>query len=254
MRATVIQAVKRAEKLVLDRIDNFGQVQTKSPKDFVTQVDKEAERLIVQTIQAQIPNAAFLGEEGGRQGEGEYLFVIDPLDATTNYIKNIPLFDISVAVYKNDQNILGVIACPKFGEVYVAEKGKGAYLNGERIQVSSTGDISQAVIAYNRSHHPPEILESSKRVLAAMLDQAASFRVFGTGGLDYCFLARGSFDACITPLAEPFHSAGYIIMEEAGAKVTDYDGNPHSLKSKTIIAANPTLYPQVFDLVKSSSL
>ncbi|MDI6721502.1 MAG: inositol monophosphatase family protein [Candidatus Aenigmarchaeota archaeon] len=81
------------------------------------------------------------------------------------------------------------------------------------------------------------------------MDQAATFRVFGTGGLDYCYLAKGSFDACITPLAEPFHSAGYIIMEEAGAVVTDYEGNPHSLGSRTIVAANPALHQKVLGLV-----
>lgn len=135
---------------------------------------------------------------------GKYLFVIDPLDATTNYIKGIPLFDISVAVYEHNRNILGVIACPQLGELYVAEKGLGAYLNGEKIQVSSTNDINRAIIGYNRSHHPPEIIQSSKKLLATVLEQAASFRVFGTGGLDYCFLARESLELVSHPLLNHF--------------------------------------------------
>ncbi len=250
LKEIVIEAVREAGSFALSRIGNYGEVRNKSPKDFLTEVDEEAERVIIQRIRQEFLDAGFYGEESGRQGQGRYLFVIDPIDATTNYIKGIPLFDISVAVYEGDENVLGVIACPRLEELYVAERGNGAYLNGQRIQVSDVSEIGRAIIGWNRSNHPPEILEPSKKVLAEILDHAATFRVFGTGGLDYCYLAKGSFDACITPLAEPFHSAGYVIMEEAGAKVTDYDGNPHSLESKTIVAANPRLHSQILDLVR----
>ena len=248
----VIKAVREAGDFALSRMGSFGEVRRKSPKDFLTEVDEAAERIIIGRIKEVFSDAGFYGEETGRQGSGRYLFVIDPIDATTNYIKGIPLFDISVAVYDGDENVLGVIACPKLNELYIAEKGAGAYLNENRIHVSNVVDLGQAVIGYNRSNHPPEIIESSKRVLANILDKAATFRVFGTGGLDYCYMAKGSFDACITPLAEPFHSAGYIIMEEAGAKVTDYRGKPHNLESKTIISANPILHPQVLELINQS--
>ncbi len=250
LKDIVTEAVREAGTFALSRIGNYGKVRNKSPKDFLTEVDEEAERVIIRIIKQEFPDAGFYGEESGRQGHGRYLFVIDPIDATTNYIKGIPLFDISVAVYENDQNVLGVIACPRLNELYVAEKGKGAYLNGQIIHVSDVSEIGRAIVGWNRSNHPPEILKPSIRVLSEILDKAATFRVFGTGGLDYCYLAKGSFDACITPLAEPFHSAGYVIMEEAGAKVTDYEGRPHSLESKTIVAANPILHPQVLDLVK----
>lgn len=246
----VIQAVRKAGDFALSKRGDFGKVRNKSPKDFLTEVDEKAERIIIEGIKEHFLDAGFYGEESGRQGSGKYLFVIDPIDATTNYIKGIPLFDISVAVYENGQNVLGVIACPRFDELYIAERRKGAYLNGQRIHVSDVSELRRAIVGWNRSNHPPEILESSKKVLAEIIEHAATFRVFGTGGLDYCYLAKGSFDACITPLAEPFHSAGYIIMEEAGAKVTDYEGRPPSLESKTIVSANPVLHPQILDLVK----
>jgi len=248
---TVIEAVIEAGGFALSHMGNFGDIESKSPKDFVTLVDKEAEKIIISRIKEKFPDSGFYGEETGRQGNGKYLFVIDPIDATTNYIKRIPLFDISVAVYQNDQNVLGVIACPMLDELYVAEKGNGAYLNGQRIHVSDVSELGRALVGWNRSNHTPEIIESSKKILAEILGRAATFRVFGTGGLDYCYMAKGSFDACITPLAEPFHSAGYIIMEEAGAKVTDYYGKPHSLESKTIVSANPDLHPQILDLVRA---
>src|SRR3989338_7970275 len=251
LKDIVTQAVSEAGSYALSRIGNFGEVRNKSPKDFLTEVDEGAERMIIDRIRKQVPGAGFYGEEFGRQGHGKYLFVIDPIDATTNYIKGIPLFDISVAVYEGNQSILGVIACPRLDELYVAERGSGACLNGQKIQVSDVTELNRAIVGRNRSNHPPEILESSKRMLSKILDTAATFRVFGTGGLDYCYLAKGSFDACITPLAEPFHSAGYIIMEEAGAKVTDYEGRPPSLESKTIVAANPRLHQQILNLVKA---
>ncbi|MEM4244994.1 MAG: inositol monophosphatase [Candidatus Nanoarchaeia archaeon] len=252
LKSVVTEAVKEAGNFVLKRIGNFGKIRIKSPKDFCTEVDEEAERIIVNRIKERFPEASFYGEENGRQGNGKYLFVIDPIDATTNYLKGIPLFDISVAVYYGDENILGVISCPKQGEVYIGEKGKGAYLNGKRIHVSDVPTLSQAVVGWNRSNHPTEMLEPLKKVLVEVLNHAATFRVLGTAGLDYCYLAKGSFDACITPIAEPFHSAGYIIMEEAGAIVTDYEGKKHSLNSETIIAANPKLHPQILELIKAA--
>ncbi len=250
LKDIVIEAVREAGNFALSRVGNYGEIKNKSPKDFLTEVDEEAERMIIDKIKRKFPDAGFYAEESGRQGDGKYLFVIDPIDATTNYIKGIPLFDISIAVYEGDQNVLGVIACPRLDELYIAEKGNGAYLNEKKIQISDISELGRAIIGWNRSNHTPEIVESSKKVLAKILDRAATFRVFGTGGLDYCYMAKGSFDACITPLAEPFHSAGYIIMEEAGAKVTDYEGRPHSLESKTIISANPSLHSQIIDLVR----
>ena len=210
LRDTVTEAVRETGSYALNCIGNYGEIRDKSSRDFVTEIDEKAERRIIRGITERFPDAEFYGEETGRQGSGRYLFVIDPIDATTNYIKGI---------------------------------------NGERIHVSDISELGRSVVGWNRSNHPPEIIESSKRVLAKIIDQAATFRVFRTGSLDYCYLAKGSFDACITPLAEPFHSAGYIIMEEAGAKVTDYYGRPPSLESKTIIAGNPEWYPEILSLV-----
>jgi myo-inositol-1(or 4)-monophosphatase len=246
----LIDAAREAGGYALLKVDDIGPVKSKSPKDFVTEVDIACEKIIIDHISKRMPEASFYGEEGGEKGSGRLLFVIDPIDATTNYIHGIPLFDISIAGYEDDVLVAGVVFCPALGEMYSAEKGKGAFCNGKRIHVSQTHQLSAAVVGWNRSNHTPEIIESSKNTIGRILDRAATIRIFGTGSLDYCYLAKGSFDACITPLAEPFHSAGYIIMEEAGAKVTDYHGNPHSLDSATIVAANPELYLQVRELLK----
>src|SRR3989344_3177680 len=163
LKNIVIKAVKEAGSFALSRVGNFGEVKNKSPKDFLTEVDEEAERLIIAKIKEKFPDAGFYGEESGRQGNGKYLFVIDPIDATTNYIRGIPLFDISVAFYENEQNVLGVILCPKLDELYTAEKGNGAYLNGRRIYVSDVSEMRSAIVGWNRSNHPLEILESSKK-------------------------------------------------------------------------------------------
>src|SRR3989344_7904231 len=143
LKDIVTQAVSEAGSYALSRIGNFGEVRNKSPKDFLTEVDEGAERMIIDRIRKQVPGAGFYGEEFGRQGNGKYLFVIDPIDATTNYIRGIPLFDISVAVYESDENILGVVACPKLDELYIAERGSGAYLNEQRINVSSESELKR---------------------------------------------------------------------------------------------------------------
>ena len=123
LKDIVTEAVIEAGNFALSRIGNHGEVRNKSPKDFLTEVDEEAERIIIRRIKQEFPDAGFYGEESGRHGVGRYLFVIDPIDATTNYIKRIPLFDISVAVYEGEENILGIISCPKIKELYVSEKG-----------------------------------------------------------------------------------------------------------------------------------
>jgi myo-inositol-1(or 4)-monophosphatase len=248
----LIQAARKAGEHALQRASDVGEIKKKSPKDFVSEVDTECERIIVEQIRKEMPDVAFYGEEGGKQGNGRYCIVIDPIDATTNYIRGMPLFDISISAYEGESIIAGVVFCPALGELYTAEKGKGAFCNGKRIRVSSTEELSAAVVGWNRSNHTPEIIRSSKYLIGSILDQAATIRILGTGSLDYCFMANGRLDICITPLAEPFHSAGYLIMEEAGATVSDYEGNPHMLESKTIVAANPTLHAKTMMLIKDA--
>ncbi|MDI6721501.1 MAG: inositol monophosphatase family protein [Candidatus Aenigmarchaeota archaeon] len=156
IKEIVINTVERSGRIAMDRINYLGKIKYKSQKDLVSDVDEEVEKYMRETFRRYIPDASFYGEEGGMHGKGKYLIAADPIDATTNYIRGIPLFDISVSVYEDDQIILGVISCPRLGELFVAEKGYGAYLNGECIHVGSTDDISKAMIGWNRSNHPPE--------------------------------------------------------------------------------------------------
>jgi len=250
IKEVVLEAVKKAGVFALEKQSNFGEVVEKSTNDFFTEVDVGAEKIIIDHIRSKLPDAAFYGEESGRQGKGELLFVIDPIDGTTNYIHELPFFAICVAVYQKNVPILGVISCPALGTLYVAAKGEGAFCNGQKITVSSVSDLGQAVVGYNKSQHKEGIKKRCKEVISRVIDSAATFRALGTGVIEYCYTASGSLDVCISPKAEPFHSAGYIIMEEAGAKVTDWDGNPHQLDSKTLISANPVLYEQVLELVR----
>jgi myo-inositol-1(or 4)-monophosphatase len=252
LKDVVVEAILTAQRYVVSQAKDIGPVEQKSSKDFVTRVDKEAEKIIIETIRKYHPHAAFYGEETGRCGESELTIVVDPIDATTNYIKKIPFYDIMVSAYRGNELILGVISCPPTRDLYVAERGKGATLNGEPIHVSNTDTLERAVIGWNRSNHTQAIIPRSQKILSAVMAQSCTFRVFGTGGLDHCYLAQGSLDAVISPLAEPFHSAGYLIMEEAGAKVTDYEGRPHSLESETIVAANPALHPLVLRLIEET--
>lgn len=246
----VIEAVKKAGVFALEKQGKLNCVQEKTPNDFFTEVDTGAEKIIIDYIKKQFPDAAFYGEESGKQEGGEYLFVIDPVDGTTNYIHQLPFFSICVAVYKGNEIMLGVILFPALDTLYVASKGKGAFCNGKRIYVSKQCDLSKAIVGYNRSQHRDWIKGRCKELLSHIIDKTATFRALGTGVQEYCYTAAGSLDACISPKAEEFHAAGYLIMEEAGAVVTDWDGKPHTLDSKTLIAANPKLYPKILALVK----
>lgn len=252
IRELLIGSVKRTGKFVLERQAMPKRMQEKTAKDFVTEVDEQAERMLIDAIRKEIPDASFFAEESGESGTGKYTFVIDPIDGTTNYIHDLPLFDIAVAVLEEGKPLLAVVHFPALGDLFVAENGQGAHLNGKRIRVADVGSLGEAMVLFTRSQYPPPIVAESHRILGELIRESLTLRIFGTGCLDYCYVARGSFAATITPLAEPFHMAGYLIMEEAGAKVTDFDGAPYSLDSETILAANPVLHEKLLDLVRRS--
>jgi len=188
----VVDAVVEAGDYVFSKLGDAGAVTAKSSKDFVSEVDKEAERRIIVRINTAFPEVAIFGEETGHhQGTGPasdaITIVLDPLDATTNFLKGIPLFDIAAAVYERDTLMFGVVYCPRLGELYTAQKGMGAKCNGKAIMANAIDDINKALIGYNRSNHPDAIIPSSKKLLSLILEHAMSIRIFGTGALDYCY-------------------------------------------------------------------
>ena len=225
----------------------------KGARDLVTETDKRNEQLIVRAVRNVDPLISVWGEEYGKDSRGpSRLLVIDPLDATTNFARKIELYSIMVALFEEGVPKLGIVHLPETGEMFLAEAGKGTRIDGRRIQVTQRRELSDAVISVNRSNYPEDLIPAGLSVIELLMRNALSWRNFGTAGVEYAYVASGKLDGVVTPLAEAVHAAGYLIMQEAGAKVTDHRGRPISLESETVVAANPELHEQLVDLVKDA--
>jgi myo-inositol-1(or 4)-monophosphatase len=250
---------RRLRKAIIDAVRHAGQAsarainrkpENKPPKDFVTQTDKRNERLIIKAIRSVDPAISVWAEESGKDMRNpDRVIIIDPLDATTNFVKGLKEYSIMVALYEENEPRFGVVYIPRLDEFFVAEKGKGARLNGKPLRVSGTNELDRAVISFNRSGFPDELVVVTPKVIGLLAENAFSWRNLGTAGVEYSHVARGTLDGVVTPLAESVHAAGYLLMSEAGAKVTDHLGIPISFESKTLVAANPRLHERLLGLV-----
>jgi myo-inositol-1(or 4)-monophosphatase len=246
MMDTAITAATRADGILMDRLGNIRQITKKDEvyKDYVTDVDLQAEEKIITTIRDNYPEHSILSEErGDLHKDSEYKWIIDPLDGTHNYAHNLPMFGVSIALEHAGTVILGVISLPYFNEICVAEKGKGAYINGSKIHVSDV-DLGEALMIYDtklRVNRDPMINSLSKLVHDVFV-----IRMFGAATWDMCLIAKGQADLSVDFTCKPWDiAAGALIVEEAGGKVTDLQGNPWTPYSNGFIASNGKIHEKV---------
>ncbi len=227
--------------------DGFGQrheVKYKGEVDLVTEADEKAEQTIKEILGEAFPNYGVLAEESGElEGHGDTRWIVDPLDGTTNYAHNLPIFAVSIALEKAGQVVLGVVHSPMSEETYAAERGGGATLNSQPIRVSDTDELIQALLAtglpYDRDEMPA-VLDLFGRF--AMLTQ--DIRRLGSAALDMCYVAAGRLDGLYARGIKAWDiAAGNVILEEAGGKVTDYQGGELQLGSEEVVASNGLLHP-----------
>jgi myo-inositol-1(or 4)-monophosphatase len=221
-----------------------NQVEHKSLIDLVTEMDRRAEAMILKEIQARFPDHHILAEESGvSAGDLDYSWYVDPLDGTVNYSHQIPIYTVSLAFAVRGVVQLGVVYAPALGEIFSAERGKGAWLNGARLRVSTVSDLDYALLVtgfpYDIRTNPTN-LEYYRRF--ALCSQGV--RRLGSAALDLGYIAAGRFDGYWEPGINAWDiAAGVLIAEEAGARVTAMDGGPLSYSPPiTILAANPTLH------------
>jgi myo-inositol-1(or 4)-monophosphatase len=224
-------------------------VRYKGEVDLVTEVDERAERTIKEVLLEAFPAYGMLAEEGGAlPGEEDARWIVDPLDGTTNYAHGLPIFAVSIALEKTGEVVLGVVHDPMREEIYVAERGSGATLNGEPIGVSDTDEPIQALIAtgfpYDRAQMP-EALD----LFGSFAALSRGMRRLGSTALDLCYVAAGRLDCYYERGIWPWDlAAGALILEEAGGKVTDYRGGELDLGGREIVASNGHLHPAMTKL------
>lgn len=240
-----VRAARSAGNIIARATGQLDTIQTlqKGTNDFVTNVDKEAEHAIVQVLQKSFPTHHIVGEEHGDYGnnsDSEYQWIIDPLDGTTNFIKGIPHFAVSIALKAHGKLDQAVIFDPLRGELFTASRGAGAQLNGRRIRVTNHADLTGTVLAtgfpFKAKHHLP----AYSGMFNALFTDAADIRRTGSAALDLAYVAAGRVDGFWEIGLKPWDiAAGELIVREAGGLVCDFVGGNNQLRSGNIVAASP---------------
>lgn len=250
-----IQAAKEAGGMLRD---NFLEHKTSfslkdSGQNTVTESDIVAEKIIINKIRSAYPEHSIFSEEAGMESHGvEYLWIIDPLDGTTNFGRSQPYFNVSIGLLHNKKPVLGVVYQPITDELFTAETGKGAYCNGKRIKVSTLSKISQSVVLMNRA----STKQGKQRLVTAfaVLNKVTrSMRYFGAIALDLCYVASGRFDAVVVNECKRYDcAAGNIIAQEAGAVTSDFSGNAFdwTAEASDLLVTTPGLQQDFIGILK----
>jgi myo-inositol-1(or 4)-monophosphatase len=245
------QSVDReAGALLKSRVGKIKSVDYKSAFNIVTDVDKASDELIVNAIKAKYPDDGFLAEESGEElsRRSKRRWIIDPLDGTTNYTHSYPFFSVSIGVEEDGVMVLGVVYNPMADEMFVAERGGGAFLNDEKMIVSKEASLDNSLLA---TGFPPDTLNNMENNLESfkyLTSHCHGVRRDGSAALDLCFVAAGRLDGFWERKLAPWDvAAGSLIVEEAGGKVTNLEGGPMKMASGQILATNGLIHGQVME-------
>ncbi len=233
---------------------NYGSAVTsyKEDRSLVTDADVKSEESVRSILSREFPDHSILGEESGLEDKGsDYLWIVDPLDGTTNYTIKNPFFDVSIGLNYKKDHVLGVVYYPVANELFQAEKGEGAYLNGRPLKVSERDRIEDSVITFcnNRSQ---EAIRRMAKIFSAIKPVTNKFRQLGAGGLELSYVASGRTDAFIMPEVNSWDvAAGTVLVREAGGRVTDFEGKPYKLESNDILASNGKIHDKMLELLSN---
>lgn len=252
--SVAISAARKAGTLILRQRGRLTQddIGRKQASDFVTRVDRESERVIIETIRKRFPDHAFFAEESVKEAEGDgYRWIIDPLDGTTNFIHQYPVFSIAIALEHRGETIVGVIYDPLRKELFSARKDRGAFLNGMPVGVSRITETSDALIATGFPFRRKELTEPYLRLFRNIFLRVSDMRRAGSAALDLAYLACGRCDGFFEIGLSPWDiAAGSLIAREAGAVVTDFGGGDDYLLTGNIVAGIPSIHRELLGEVR----
>jgi len=229
------------------------QVSLKGPANFVSAADHRAEEILRAELAKARPGYGFLGEEGGRQegSDKTHCWIVDPLDGTTNFLHGIPQFAISIALEREGTIVAGLVYNPANEELFVGERGKGAFLNDQRLRVAARRRLAEAVVACGLPHLGRGDLAQFRREFAAVQEKVAGLRRFGAAALDLAWVAAGRLDAYWERNLSPWDmAAGILLVREAGGFATDLDGRDDMFGKAEILAGNEVIQRELLTLVR----
>jgi myo-inositol-1(or 4)-monophosphatase len=250
-----IQTAREAGRVLSEKFGRAMRVSNKGDIDLVTEADIAAERLIVERIRGYHPRHAILTEESGDvvavgDAGSEYRWIIDPLDGTTNYAHGYPCFCVSVALEHEGRIVVGVVYDPTREELFAAERGGGATLNGRSLRVSETSDLNAALLC---TGFPYDVRDRGDfaRHFRNFIMRAQSVRRDGAAALDLAYVAAGRFDGFYEEGLRPWDvAAGVLLVEEAGGRVTHYDGSPFRIYQPPIAASNGLVHEAMLEVLR----
>jgi myo-inositol-1(or 4)-monophosphatase len=253
--------IKAAHKAGRTLKRDFGevehlQVSLKGPGNFVTAADRRAEEILCAELSAARPGYGFVGEEGGRrEGTDEtHTWIVDPLDGTSNFLHGIPHFAISIGLEREGGIVAGLVYNPINDELFTAERGKGAFLNNQRLRVAARKRLGDAVVACGLPHLGRGDLALGNRELAAVQPKVAGLRRFGAASLDLAWVAAGRFDAYWERALSPWDiAAGLILVREAGGFVTDLAQADAPWISGDVVAGNEAMHRELLRLLNAAA-
>jgi myo-inositol-1(or 4)-monophosphatase len=256
MLQTAILAAREAGSILLDSLKKPRQTKVKGLRDIVTDADMKAQRAIIEIIQARFPKHGILSEESDLSSRGQadakghpYTWIVDPLDGTTNYSRRLPCFCTSIALSHRGEVILGVVYDPLRDDLFQAERGKGAYLNGESLRVSQVGSLADALVGLDWARAQAERKVIAQWV-ARMALQVRTLRIMGAAALGLCYVAASRLDVYFHfSLGAWDAAAGALIVQEAGGAATDFTGHPWQTHSKRCLASNGLLHDETLSIL-----
>ncbi|QGZ43305.1 inositol monophosphatase family protein [Pseudoduganella flava] len=256
MLNTAVKAARRAAAVInrasfdLDRVG----VTEKQHNDFVTDVDTAAEQAIIEVLQKAYPTHAFLGEESGTTGnvndESEFVWIIDPLDGTTNFMHGFPQYAVSIALQQRGVITLGVVYDPVRNDLFTAEKGAGSYLNDKRIRVRKLDRIAGALLGTGYKNGSPKALDEYLKMYGLMAERCHGVRRAGSAALDLAYVASGRLDGFYEKNLQPWDiAAGSLLVTEAGGIAGEFNGESNYMNTGHIVAASPRVFGQMVGLL-----
>ncbi|NQV13091.1 MAG: inositol monophosphatase [Parcubacteria group bacterium] len=252
----LIKTARDAGKILLKDYGKLKHkdIQRKTNLELVTKTDLKSEKFIIKQIEKKFPKHSILSEECGLiDKKSDYLWLIDPLDGTNNFIMSNPLFAVTISLAYKGEVVAGVGYAPRLKELYFTEKGQGAYLNGKRIRVSRENKLSESILLFCHGHKRRDYQEVT-RIYTAFKMRCRSLRQLGSALLELGFVAAGRCESLmIDGLTTWDLATGVLLVKEAGGKVTDFHGKEWDLKSTSIVATNSKIHNKLLPTLKKIS-
>jgi myo-inositol-1(or 4)-monophosphatase len=252
---TAIRAAREAGSLMRERLGKIRDIDYKGAFNIVTDVDKGAERIILDILNSEFPDYSVLAEEGGATGTGaERRWLIDPLDGTTNYAHSYPFFCVSIGLEDAGKMVSGVVYNPIADELFWAETGKGAWLNQHQLKVSKVSALSESLLATGFPYDTAKAFDNNMARFMTLTNLSHGVRRDGAAALDFCFVAAGRLDGFWEAKLSPWDmAAGSIIVKEAGGEISDFGGAPFDVTTAHVLATNGLIHEQVLTVLKELS-